>query len=104
GVGPDVSVLEIGTGWGELAIQAAKRGASVTSVTLSTEQAALARDRGPAPGLAGRVDVRIQDSRDVTGRFDAIVSVEMIEAVGERWWPTYFRTLDDRLAPGGRIG
>jgi cyclopropane-fatty-acyl-phospholipid synthase len=103
-VGADTSVLEIGTGWGELALQAARRGANVTTVTLSNEQAAVARQRVGEANLSDRVDVRVQDYRDVEGRFDAIVSVEMIEAVGERWWPTYFRTLDDRLEPGGRIG
>jgi cyclopropane-fatty-acyl-phospholipid synthase len=97
-------LLEIGTGWGELALQAAHRGATVTTVTLSHEQADLARKRMKDADVAGRVDVRLQDYRDVAGRYDAIVSVEMIEAVGERWWPTYFRTLDDRLEPGGRIG
>jgi cyclopropane-fatty-acyl-phospholipid synthase len=104
GVSEGTRVLEIGTGWGELSLRAAARGARVTSVTLSTEQAALARQRIADAGFADRVDVRVQDYRDVDGRFDAIVSVEMIEAVGERWWPTYFRTLDERLAPGGRIG
>jgi cyclopropane-fatty-acyl-phospholipid synthase len=97
-------VLEIGTGWGELAIRAARRGASVTTITLSVEQAALAVDRARAAGVAGLVDVRLCDYRDVDGEYDAIVSVEMIEAVGERWWPTYFEVLDARLAPGGRIG
>jgi cyclopropane-fatty-acyl-phospholipid synthase len=97
-------LLEVGTGWGELALNAARRGANVTSVTLSTEQADLARKRVKDADLADRVDIRVQDYRDVDGTFDAIVSVEMIEAVGERWWPTYFRTLDDRLASGGRIG
>jgi cyclopropane-fatty-acyl-phospholipid synthase len=104
GVTKDSSVLEIGTGWGELSLQAARRGANVTTVTLSNEQAVLARQRVREANLSDRVDVRVQDYRDVEGRFDAIVSVEMIEAVGERWWPTYFRTLDDRLEPGGRIG
>jgi cyclopropane-fatty-acyl-phospholipid synthase len=104
GVTTDTTVLEIGTGWGELSLQAARRGARVTTVTLSNEQAALARQRVREAGLADRVDVRVQDYRDVEGRFDAVVSVEMIEAVGERWWPTYFKTLDDRLEPGGRIG
>jgi cyclopropane-fatty-acyl-phospholipid synthase len=103
GVTDGSRVLEIGTGWGELALQAAARGAHVTSVTLSREQAALARERIERAGCSDLVDVRVQDYRDVEGSFDAIVSVEMIEAVGERWWPTYFRTLDDRLAPGGRI-
>jgi cyclopropane-fatty-acyl-phospholipid synthase len=104
GVKAGSRVLEIGTGWGQLALAAAERGASVTTVTLSTEQAELARARVETAGRSDLVDVRVQDYRDVTGRYDAIVSVEMIEAVGERWWPTYFRSLDDRLAPGGRIG
>ena len=104
GVGPGTSVLEIGTGWGELAIRAAERGAKVTTLTLSTEQAALARQRVDAAGLTKLVDVRLQDYRDVDGSYDAIVSVEMIEAVGEQWWPTYFRTIDERLAPSGRVG
>ncbi|HWE53999.1 MAG TPA: cyclopropane-fatty-acyl-phospholipid synthase family protein [Acidimicrobiales bacterium] len=103
-VGPGSRVLEIGTGWGELARQAARRGAQVTTLTLSTEQAELARTRLAAEGLDERVEVMIRDYRHSSGRFDAILSVEMIEAVGERWWPTYFRTLEDRLAPGGRIG
>ncbi|WP_435198267.1 class I SAM-dependent methyltransferase [Janibacter sp. GS2] len=99
-------VLEIGTGWGSLAIAAARRGATVTSITLSHEQAELARERIAAadveePGLAQRIEVRLQDYREVSGQFDAIVSVEMIEAVGEEYWPTYFRALDDLLAPGG---
>ena len=83
---------------------AAERGAHVTTLTLSTEQQKLARERAAAAGVADLVDVRLQDYRDVTGEFDAIVSVEMIEAVGERYWPTYFRSLDTLLAPGGRVG
>jgi cyclopropane-fatty-acyl-phospholipid synthase len=104
GVTAGTRLLEIGTGWGELALQAAQRGAVVTTVTLSGEQADFARKRMKDAAVTDRVDVRLQDYRDVSGRFDAIVSVEMIEAVGERWWPTYFRTLDDRLDSGGRIG
>jgi cyclopropane-fatty-acyl-phospholipid synthase len=104
GVTTDSSVLEIGTGWGELALQAARRGAHVTTVTLSSEQAGLARQRVREANLSDRVDVQVRDYRDVEGRFDAIVSVEMIEAVGERWWPKYFQTLDNRLEPGGKIG
>lgn len=97
-------LLEIGTGWGELALRAARRGATVTSLTLSREQAELARRRVRDAGLEASVDIRFEDYRDVAGSFDAIVSVEMIEAVGERWWPTYFRTLDSHLEPGGLIG
>jgi cyclopropane-fatty-acyl-phospholipid synthase len=104
GVGPGSRVLEIGTGWGESAVRAARRGARVTSVTLSREQARWVRTRAQQAGLSGTVDVRIEDYRDVVGQFDAIVSVEMLEAVGERWWPEYVRVLDDRLAPSGRIG
>ena len=104
GVGVDTSVLEIGTGWGELSIRAAQRGARVTTLTLSAAQAELAGRRIADAGLADRVEVRLQDYRDVEGSYEAVVSVEMIEAVGEQWWPTYFRTLDERLSPGGRVG
>jgi cyclopropane-fatty-acyl-phospholipid synthase len=103
-VGDGTRLLEIGTGWGALAIRAAQRGADVTTVTLSREQRALALQRIAAAGLGDAIDVRLQDYRHVEGRFDAIVSVEMIEAVGEEYWPTYFATLDRLLAPGGRIG
>ncbi len=101
GVVPGSRVLEIGTGWGTLAIRAAQRGAQVTSVTLSSEQAALARRRVEAAGVADRVDIAVRDYRDQTGRFDAVVSVEMVEAVGEEFWPTYFSRIDDLLVPGG---
>ncbi|WP_235734528.1 SAM-dependent methyltransferase [Nocardioides alcanivorans] len=94
-------VLEIGTGWGALAVEAARRGAHVTTVTLSREQAELAAERVREAGLAGSVDIRLQDYREVTGAYDAVVSVEMIEAVGEEYWPTYFAVLDRLLAPGG---
>ncbi|HEY5358980.1 MAG TPA: cyclopropane-fatty-acyl-phospholipid synthase family protein [Streptosporangiaceae bacterium] len=104
GVGPGSRVLEIGTGWGELAIRAAARGAEVLTVTVSAQQRALALQRVAAAGLSGRVTVDLRDYREVTGQFDAIVSVEMIEAVAERYWPEYFRVLDRLLAPGGRIG
>ena len=98
-------ILEIGSGWGALSIRAARqRGAHVTTLTLSAEQRKLARERAAAAGVAGLVDVRLQDYRDVTGQFDAIVSVEMIEAVGEKYWPTYFSALDSHLKPGGRVG
>ena len=104
-VGPGMRVLEIGSGWGGLAVRAApERGAHVTTLTLSAAQQKLARSRADVAGVADRVDVRLQDYRDVTGTFDAVVSVEMIEAVGERFWPTYFRALDELLGPGGRVG
>lgn len=103
-VGPGTRVLEIGTGWGELAIRAAARGASVHSVTLSTEQQALARQRIEAAGHSAAVDVELCDYRLVDGTYDAVLSVEMIEAVGHEYWSTYFRTIDRVLAPGGRVG
>jgi cyclopropane-fatty-acyl-phospholipid synthase len=96
-------VLEIGTGWGELCLRAAARGAHVRSVTLSAEQQRLARQRVAATGLANRVDIDLCDYRDVEGRYDAVISVEMMEAVGYEYWPTYFRTLDALVTPGGRV-
>ncbi len=102
-VGEGTRVLEIGTGWGELSIRAAARGARVTSVTLSAEQRDLALERIEAAGYADRVRVLLQDYRETTGQFDAIVSVEMIEAVGEEYWDTYFRQIDALLAPGGVV-
>ncbi|MFK0248900.1 class I SAM-dependent methyltransferase [Amycolatopsis azurea] len=104
GVREGSTVLEIGTGWGELAIRAAARGATVTSLTISEEQAKLATERIAAAGFADRVDVRLCDYRDSTGQYDAVVSVEMIEAVGESYWPTFYETIGKRLKPGGRLG
>ena len=104
GVGPGCRVLEVGTGWGELAIRAARRGARVRTITISREQQALAARRVAEAGLAGQVSVELRDYRDVDGEFDAICSVEMLEAVGERYWDAYFAALDAHLAPGGRIG
>jgi len=101
GVGPGTRLLEIGTGWGTLAIRAAQRGADVTTLTLSAEQAALAGKRVAEQGLTERVDIRLQDYREVEGTYDAVVSVEMIEAVGDEYWPTYFQAIDRLLAPGG---
>ncbi|WP_205022044.1 cyclopropane-fatty-acyl-phospholipid synthase family protein [Streptomyces sp. HB132] len=103
GVGHGTELLEIGTGWGELALRAAARGARVTTLTLSREQQELARGRIREAGHEDRVDVRLCDYRDVTGTYDAVISVEMIEAVGVDFWPVYFRTLERCLAPGGRI-
>jgi cyclopropane-fatty-acyl-phospholipid synthase len=96
-------VLEIGTGWGELCIRAAARGAHVRSVTLSVEQQRLARLRVAAAGLSDLVDIELRDYRDVTGSYDAVVSVEMIEAIGYRSWPTYFAAVERLVRPGGRV-
>jgi len=104
GVGEGTRLLEIGTGWGELALRAAARGARVTTVTISTEQAALAQQRVDAAGVGDRVSILLQDYRHVQGRYDAVVSVEMIEAVGANHWGEYFGTIDRVLAPGGRVG
>ena len=95
-------ILEIGCGWGGLAEHLARRHhASVIGITLSTEQRDHARDRLKAEIAAGRCDIRLQDYRDVAGAYDRIVSIEMLEAVGEAYWPLYFRTLRERLKPGG---
>jgi len=102
GVGDGTSTLEIGTGWGSLAIRAAERGARVTTLTISAEQQRLATERIAAAGVCDRIDVRLHDYRDAEGRYDAVVSVEMIEAVGERYWPAFFQTIDRVLAPAGR--
>jgi len=96
-------LLEVGTGWGGLAIRAARRGATVHSVTLSVEQLELARDRVHRAGLDDRVTLSLQDYREVSGTYDAVVSVEMVEAVGLDFLPTYFDSLTHRLAPGGRL-
>jgi cyclopropane-fatty-acyl-phospholipid synthase len=95
------SLLEIGCGWGSFAEAAARRGASVTGITLSQEQLAWARERIAAAGLHKQVSLELTDYRDVTGAFDRIASIEMIEAVGEANWPVYFETVRDRLVPGG---
>ncbi|MGW5112821.1 class I SAM-dependent methyltransferase [Nocardia sp. NPDC004123] len=102
-VGPGSSVLEIGTGWGELAIRAARRGATVRSITLSAEQQQLARRRVAEAGLADRVSIELLDYRDIDGHYDAVISVEMIEAVGYDYLPGYLTTLERTLAPSGRI-
>jgi cyclopropane-fatty-acyl-phospholipid synthase len=95
-------VLEIGCGWGGLAERVLERGASkITCLTLSTEQRAYAQERLAKAGLADRADVRLQDYRDVPGKFDRIVSIEMLEAVGQEFWPTYFDTLNTRLTDDG---
>ncbi|MCU1681809.1 MAG: cfa [Amycolatopsis sp.] len=104
GVRDGSEVLEIGTGWGELAIRAAARGARVTSLTISQEQKTLADQRIAEAGFSDRVDVQLCDYRESQGEFDAVVSVEMIEAVGADYWPTFFGTIGQRLRPGGKFG
>ncbi len=100
-VGRGTRLLEIGTGWGALAVRAAERGAQVTTITLSQEQASLAQDRVAAAGQSSRVRILLQDYREASGHYDAIVSIEMIEAVGEDFWPDYFQAIYRLLAPGG---
>ena len=97
-------VLEIGCGWGALAEMAAcSFGAHVTGVTLSTEQLAYAQQRLANAGAADRADLRLQDYRDITDEpFDAICSIEMVEAVGRAYWPAYFARVSALLKPGGR--
>ncbi|MBK6466452.1 MAG: class I SAM-dependent methyltransferase [Rhodobacter sp.] len=101
GAQPGDHVLEIGCGWGGFAEYAAgKRGLRVTALTISRAQHDYAVKRMARAGLSDRVDIRLQDYRDETGRYDGIASIEMFEAVGEKYWPTYFRTVHDRLKPG----
>lgn len=104
GVREHTHLLEIGTGWGQLAIQAAQRGARVHSVTLSREQQLLAQQRIAAAGVADRVLVEVRDYRELDGTYDAAVSVEMVEAVGERFLSDYFDVVYRALAPGARFG
>lgn len=100
---PGDKLLEIGCGWGGFAELAARDyGCRVTALTLSAEQARFARDRLSRAGLADCVEVRLQDYRDVTEQFDKIASIEMFEAVGEKYWPVYFAGLRRALLPGGR--
>ena len=102
---PEHHVLEIGCGWGGFAEYAAGTvGARVTGITISQEQLAFAQERMRRLGLEDRVTIEYRDYRDVTENYDRIVSIEMIEAVGEEYWPAYFGQLHDRLKPGGRVG
>ena len=98
-------VLEIGCGWGGFAEFAASEiGCHVTGLTISREQLAFARQRIEKAGLSDKVDLRFQDYRDETGQYDGIVSIEMFEAVGEKYWPTYFSKVRECLKPGGKAG
>lgn len=98
-------VLEIGCGWGGFAEVAAKEfGARVTGLTISDEQLAFAAARMQREGISDHVDIRLQDYRDVRGPFDKVASIEMFEAVGEKYWPAYFGKVAEVLKPGGRAG
>ncbi|MGN8160028.1 class I SAM-dependent methyltransferase [Salinisphaera sp. SWV1] len=100
---PGDHILEIGCGWGGFARHAAAtRGVRVTGITLSAEQLRFAREQADAAGLADRIDFHLCDYRDVVGRYDHVVSIEMYEAVGEAYWPGYFKAIHDALQPGGR--
>jgi cyclopropane-fatty-acyl-phospholipid synthase len=95
-------LLEIGCGWGGFAECAARAGCRITAVSLSDAQTAYARERVAATGLQSNVEFCIRDYRDVAGQFDGIASIEMFEAVGERYWPAYFRAVREALKPGAR--
>jgi cyclopropane-fatty-acyl-phospholipid synthase len=99
---PGQRLLDIGCGWGSLAIEAARRGATVVGLTLSEEQKAWADARVAEAELSDRIDIRLQDYRDITEQFDAVSSVEMVEAVGMRWWGAYLDAIARNLKPGGR--
>jgi cyclopropane-fatty-acyl-phospholipid synthase len=102
---PGQKLLEIGCGWGGFAEYAAKAlGAKVVGLTISKEQRDFAQARIQAAGLNDRVEIRLQDYRDERDQYDRIASIEMIEAVGEQFWPRYFSQLRDRLLPGGLAG
>jgi cyclopropane-fatty-acyl-phospholipid synthase len=101
GARPGEHVLEIGCGWGGFAEYAAKeRGLRVTGLTISQAQHDFAVERIARAGLSDRVEIKLQDYRDERGRYDGIASIEMFEAVGERYWQVYFNTLRERLKPG----
>jgi len=99
---PGQRLLDVGCGWGTLAIEAAKRGASVVGLTLSTEQKDWAERKIAEAGLSDRIEIRLQDYRDVEEQFDAVASVEMVEAVGRRWWGAYLDSIARNLKGGGR--
>ena len=105
GIKPGDHVLEIGCGWGGFAEFAAREiGCRVTGLTISREQLAYGQDRMRKAGLSDKVELKFQDYRDETGRYDRIISIEMLEAVGEKFWGTYFRKVRECLKDGGRAG
>ncbi len=99
---PGDRLLEIGSGWGTLAIEAARRGVEVVGLTLSAEQKSWAEEKIAAANLSNLIEIRRQDYREICEQFDAVASVEMVEAVGERWWPAYLDCIAANLKPGGR--
>ncbi|NNC71633.1 MAG: class I SAM-dependent methyltransferase [Sphingomonadaceae bacterium] len=100
---PGDSVLEIGCGWGGLMeVAAGEYGAKITGLTLSTEQKIYGEDRLAKAGLTDRTTIELTDYRDARGTYDAVASVEMVEAVGQEYWPAYLKAIADRLKPGGR--
>ena len=104
-IGPDDHVLEIGCGWGGFAEFAAREiGCKVTGITISNEQLAFAKNRIAMAGLQDKVDFKFCDYRDLTEKYDRIVSIEMFEAVGKSYWPTYFDQVHACLKPGGKAG
>jgi len=105
GITKDDHILEIGCGWGGFAEFAASEiGCKVTGLTISREQLAFAKERIANAGLSDKVDFKFQDYRDETGQYDRIISIEMFEAVGEKYWPAYYSTLKRCLKPGGKAG
>ena len=104
-IGPDDHVLEIGCGWGGFAEFAAREiGCKVTGITISNEQLAFAKNRIAMAGLQDKVNIKFCDYRDLNEKYDRIVSIEMFEAVGESYWPTYFEQVRNCLKPGGKAG
>ena len=99
---PGMRLLEIGCGWGSLAIEAARRGTEVVGLTLSAEQKSWAETKIADAELSHLIEIRMQDYRQISEKFDAIASVEMVEAVGEKWWPAYMDSIARNLEPGGR--
>ena len=104
GITAGANVLEIGCGWGGFAEAATAVGARITGVTIAQEQLDYAEKRAAQGGWSHASDFQLRDFADATGRYDAIVSIEMIEAVGQEFWPGFFQAIDRVLAPGGRVG
>jgi cyclopropane-fatty-acyl-phospholipid synthase len=102
GLKPGDRLLEIGCGWGTLAIEAARRGANVVGLTLSAEQKHWAEEKIAKVELSDKIEIRLQDYREISEQFDAVASVEMVEAVGQRWWPAYLDSIARNLRLGGR--